>query len=428
MAGRVFKSEFYNFEALRLLSFAPYEGCDIAEFMFTCGKIRDLDPESWFREWTKAGEKAEALADEAYAAGNVVEARRGYFRAASYQRAAQFMLNGRNPKADARILRNSEDAISNHRRALDLMEEKYIALDIPYEDGVRLPAYLHLPSEKNRLPGKTPIVVNVVGADATQEEIFFIQTLAGIRLGYAVLSFEGPGQGLVLRRDGLPMRPDWETVTSKVLNYLENYISQHPELDIDMTRLALTGSSAGGYLALRAAVDDRVKACVSVDPFYSMWDLLKGRMPDFIINTYEAGGFAADYVWDWFVDMLCYFDFQTRWEFNHLRWIYGKAAAFDVLGRMRDFTLARPGKDDRLKDIKCPVLVTGAAGSIYAKPAVSTVKIFDGLSHLGDKRSMWIATDMAEGGLQSKIGAFGLLTRKTYAWLDQQFGIVRHIE
>lgn len=60
-----FKSAFFDFEALRILSFAPYEGCEVAEFLQAVGEIRDNDPESWYTAWMKAGDRAERLADEA---------------------------------------------------------------------------------------------------------------------------------------------------------------------------------------------------------------------------------------------------------------------------------------------------------------------------------------------------------------------------
>lgn len=423
---RFFKSDFFNFEALRLLSFAPYEGCEVAEFVQTVGKIKDNDPESWFAAWTKAGDRAETLADDALLANNRVEARRGYMRAASYQRAAQFMLNGPRPFQDHRILSSSETAISNFRRATQLMDEQVVFLDIPYEYGISLPAYLYLPHPSNRLPGRMPIVVNTVGGDATQEEIFFIQPAAGIKMGYAVLTFEGPGQGIVLRRDRLSMRPDWEAVVKHVLDFLFAHVDQHPEYQIDMDRLALTGSSVGAYLALRGAADARVKACVSVDPFFSMWDVLKGRMPEFLIHTFEAGGFAADGMWDHLVTVLGWMSFQTKWEFNHLRWMFGVESAADVFRAMMTYTLSSSDKTQYLHSVKCPVMVTGAAASLYAAPDISTERIYNALSHLPEnKKVQWIATDAAEGGLQSKVGAFGILAFKTYAFLDDVFEIER---
>lgn len=421
-----FRSEFFNFEALRLLSFAPYDGCEIAEFIQAIGEIKDNDPESWYAAWMKAGEKAEALADEAHLARNRVEARRGYLRAASYQRAAQFMLNGGKPWDDHRILEASEISISNFRRATEMMDEQVVCFDIPYEHGVVLPAYLYLPHHSNRLPGKIPVMVNTVGGDATQEEIYFIQPAAGVKLGYAVLTFEGPGQGIVLRRDRVPMRPDWEAVISIVLDFFVDYVGQHPGYDIDLDRIVLAGSSVGAYLALRGASDPRVKACVSVDPFFSMWDLLKGRMPEFLIHTFEAGGFAADYIWDYLMDALGWMNFQTKWEFNHLRWMFGVDSAAEVFRKMQTFTLAAPDHTQYLHQVKCPVMVTGAAASIYAKPEISTTRIYNTLSHLPVNQKMqWIATNAAEGGLQSKIGAFGILTQRTFAWLDEILKIDR---
>jgi dipeptidyl aminopeptidase/acylaminoacyl peptidase len=61
------------------------------------------------------------------------------------------------------------------------------------------------------------------------------------------LIFDGPGQGRVLYKQGIAMRPDWENVVTPVVDYALS----HPE--IDPARIALIGWSFGGYLAPRAA-------------------------------------------------------------------------------------------------------------------------------------------------------------------------------
>jgi dipeptidyl aminopeptidase/acylaminoacyl peptidase len=319
---RIFKSDFFNFEALRLLSFTAHEGGEIAEFFEAVGKIKDNDTESWYTAWTEAGKKAEVLAAESELSGNREAARRAFFRASNYQRAAQFMLSSLIGK-DTRVLDDSERSIKNFWRAANLLDSSIRRLEIPYEGKVKLPAYLHLPQPSKRLPGKIPLLVNTVGADATQEEIFFIFPVAALELGYAVLTFEGPGQGIVLRRHNIPFRPDWEVVVTKVLDFAFDYLGKNPDLEIDTTRVALTGSSMGGYLALRGAADERVKACIAVDPFYSMWDLLKGRIPDPVIDTFVAGGFAPDALWDSFLGLLKWLDVQTRWESDLSFWMQG---------------------------------------------------------------------------------------------------------
>lgn len=251
------------------MSFAPFDGAEIGELLVAIGEIKENDVESWYRAWMKAGSKAEAIASEAELAGNRIAAKRAYFRASNYQRSAQFMLNGRS--GDPRVLQVSEGSIVNFRRAQQLMDEQVICLEIPYIAGVTLPAYLYLPHASRRLPGKLPVLINTVGGDATQEEIFFIFPAGALENGYAVLTFDGPGQGSVIRRDRIPMRPDWEVVISKVIDWLYEYTDAHPELELDLDRLALAGCSIGGYLSLRGATDDRIKACIAIDPFFNMW-------------------------------------------------------------------------------------------------------------------------------------------------------------
>jgi len=423
---RFFKGDFFNFEALRLVSFAPYDGAEIGEVLVAIGEIKENDVESWYRAWMKAGEKAEIIAGEAELAGNQVAAKRAYFRASNYQRSAQFMLNG--SSSDPRVLRVSEDSISNFRRAQQLMDEQVFYLEIPYAPGIDLPAYLYLPQPSKRLPGKIPLLLNTVGGDATQEEIFYIFPYGALENGYAALTFDGPGQGMVLRKDKLPMRPDWEFVISKVLDWLYKYNDEHPEFELDLDRLALAGCSIGGYLSLRGAADSRVKACVAIDPFFSMWDLVKGRMPHMFITTFEAGGFAPDHLWDYAVSVFSWLNAQTKWEFTHMKWIFGVDTAAEVFRSMMRYTFANEDETIFLDKVKCPVMVTGAAASIYAAPEVGTWRVYNCLDHIPEEQKMtWIATDLGEGGLQAKVGSFGILNQKTFAWLDKMFKIDRKI-
>jgi len=77
----IFKSPFFNFEFLRLLAMAPYEGAEIGEVLEAAAKIKDLDPESWYTAFMEAGQQAEDIAREGERTGDKVAARRGYLRA-----------------------------------------------------------------------------------------------------------------------------------------------------------------------------------------------------------------------------------------------------------------------------------------------------------------------------------------------------------
>ncbi|KAI0129828.1 hypothetical protein BJ170DRAFT_719861 [Xylariales sp. AK1849] len=61
---RFFKSTFYNFEFLRILSMIPFGGADMAKRLVAAGQIKDLDPVSWNESWPAQAEKAEGLASQ----------------------------------------------------------------------------------------------------------------------------------------------------------------------------------------------------------------------------------------------------------------------------------------------------------------------------------------------------------------------------
>jgi cephalosporin-C deacetylase-like acetyl esterase len=72
-----------------------------------------------------------------------------------------------------------------------------------------------------------------------------------------LLTFEGPGQRGVIRKQKIPFRYDWEKVVTPVMDYALS------RKEMDPSRISLMGISMGGYLAARAAAfEDRIAACV----------------------------------------------------------------------------------------------------------------------------------------------------------------------
>src|SRR5690606_34076664 len=94
----------------------------------------------------------------------------------------------------------------------------------------------------------------------------FAHAVAAQLRGWNVLTFDGPGQGRVLIKQGLPLRADWQSVVSRVIDE----VIDRP--DVDASRIALAGWSFGGFLAARAAAAEPRIAALIVDP--GMWDLL----------------------------------------------------------------------------------------------------------------------------------------------------------
>ena len=105
------------------------------------------------------------------------------------------------PTEDKRIPQCAEKSVQSFRRAIPLLDYKVVVLEIPYEDKFVLPRYLYLPPVSKKLRGsrRTSVIFNCGDADSTQEELYFMFGATGPQLGYAVLKFEGPGQGMVLK-------------------------------------------------------------------------------------------------------------------------------------------------------------------------------------------------------------------------------------
>ncbi|KAH8626030.1 hypothetical protein IG631_19909 [Alternaria alternata] len=168
------------------------------------------------------------------------------------------MLNAPDPTEASLAITRLEKSETLFKQALLLQEGITVhELAIPYGKGIHLPAYLYMPTQFGKDNGVL-LVINLSGGDSTQEEMFVVSACAGLPRGYAVLTFEGPGQGILLKRERLPMEPAYEKVTSTVLDFLEhNNSSDQANYGLDLNRVAVVGQSLGDYFALRAAADQR---------------------------------------------------------------------------------------------------------------------------------------------------------------------------
>ncbi|KAI1172110.1 alpha/beta-hydrolase [Nemania sp. FL0916] len=423
-----FKSDFFHFEFLRLIGVAPLGGADVAECLETRIQIRQ-DAESWYHAWSRTAKHAENLAKEAVATGDAEGARWAFLRASNYARAAQFFLHI--DKHDPRIKAGMEQSISYFVSALPLLDSSAIQVSIPYRDTlnpkveIQLPGYLYFPTEASRMPGKIPVIINTGGLDSTQEEIYYYLAAGATRRGYAVLTFEGPGQGIVCARDGLTNVPEWEVVTDVVVDWLQCFSRDRPELDLDLDRVAIVGASTGGYFALRAAKNPIFKAAVCIDGTYDFFLVFKQRFPGWLFNGWQSGWLGPGFMNALF-GLISRLDFKSRWEFNHLQWAFGVSTTYEALAHLKRYTLRLDDGGEYLRRVQCPVLVTGAAYSDYFPPEVSTQYIYAALDHLPEgKREMWVAKEPGMGGLQAKVAALSVSHQRTCEFLDRHLGIER---
>ncbi|KAK2029015.1 alpha/beta hydrolase [Colletotrichum zoysiae] len=409
---------FFNFEFIRVLATSTAHGADIAECLVAASKIRDNDAESWFNAWREAAESAEDAAYEALKAGDREAARWAYLRACSYRRASEYMLHV--DPSDSRPLGIMKQSVSNFRNACALFDNPVKTLEIPYE-GTKLPGYIYLPAPITpaRSAPKVPLLLALNGLDSIQEEMYFYVASGASSRGYAVMTFDGPGQGIVLRRPGQPpMRPDWEVVASAALDHAWELVHQHPEWNIDLDRVAILGMALGAYYALRSAVDPRIKACISVDGFYDLGLQVKLRSPSFLDQLSDG---QADAVLDWAATL----NIQQQLEFGHFRMVLGTNSTVDALRKLEKFSLEPPGEEPICARIKCPVLVTTARDSIYT---LESNLVYQKLAeHRGSDEglTLWDPVGPGEGSLQAKIAAPSRFQQKIFSWMDEVFGIKR---
>jgi pimeloyl-ACP methyl ester carboxylesterase len=132
-----------------------------------------------------------------------------------------------------------------------------------------------------------PVLIVHGGFDSTLEELFSSAAAPALERGYNCLTFEGPGQGGVIRKQGIPFRYDWEKVVAPVIDYA---IRRKKEFGIDVNRIALMGISMGGYLAARAAAfDNRISACILNDGVYDGYEAITSTFPESLLTALEEG-------------------------------------------------------------------------------------------------------------------------------------------
>ena len=422
---KFFNNLILDFELTRLLGSTSAGGCDTAEFLTATSKIKKNDPESWHSAWKEQGERAEAIAENAAKNGLSAMAKNGYLRASNYFRAASYLFLNDDP----RVVPLSERSVGAFVRATAFMDGAVRLVDVPYENGVSMPAYLYLPPPEARLPGKIPLLLYFSGADSTKEELHFLFGYSGPQLGYAVLLLEGPGQGLLLKKSGVPLRPDFEVVADKVLGFLEDLARSQPELQLDLNRIAVAGAVTGGYFALRAATDSRVKACVSIDPFFSMFDLAMTRVPQPFVSLWK-GGWVTKEMFNLIASLQSWWSFQIRWELGLGVSSMGVDSPGMMLRRLEDFSLDTKKDGKILNRVTCPVLLTGPGGGaeMYSSAESGAVKIHKLLTKVPEgSKELWTPAEPADGGLSASIGAWPLLAQRSFLFLDKHFGIDRKI-
>ncbi|MDO8186057.1 alpha/beta fold hydrolase [Conexibacter sp. JD483] len=397
------ENEMWEAFGARTLMHAAYGGSDFGECRATIDRIGDaLDRDAWAREWSATATALRDQADASAAAGHEVSAREAYLRAATYFRTAYAPFF--TPARDEWLTGNSAAEVAALQRAVALWDPLAEWLEIPFE-GASLPGIFV--RARGALSGEPrPTVVYTDGYDGTIGEMFVAHASAAYERGCNVLLYDGPGQGRALIRDGLTMRPDWETVVGAVVDFA---LRRH---DVDPARIVLSGWSFGGFLAPRAAGREHRVAALVADP--GQWDQrhnLVGRLP---LTEEQRAAFPA--IDPSALDPMAAFldgpdaDPLLQWRLRDRGMlVHGRSTLFDVLAEMTRFTVS-----DVAAEIACPTLLSTNDGDPTSAGALT---LFDALTV---ERKTLVPFTTAEGAAGHCEGAGRrLYHQRVYDWLDE---------
>jgi pimeloyl-ACP methyl ester carboxylesterase len=400
----VFSDPELQFQLMRALGDTAYGQADVGECISTAERITEGDVNSWYEEWYATAERVRSIAEESLAAGHAVSAREAYLRANTYYAMAEFYLHG--DPTDPRIAESSAKGRDCFAQAARLFTPPIEPVSIPY-DNTTLPGYFYAVDGSGT---PRPTIIIQTGFDGTQEELYSGGAVAALRRGYNCLTFEGPGQGEVIREQGIPFRYDWENVIVPVVDY----VMSRPE--VATGQVALLGYSLGGYLAPRgAAFEPRLAALIADGGVFEPWYPVAANIAEYYP---PSGGTAEGLIDSIRVDPD---DFdqameEAAQESIQLNWWLGNGMFTFQVDTPSAFLLAYSefSMEDAADRIACPTLVIDSDHDTGMKGEPQ--RLYDALTCPKD----FILFTAEEGaGLHCQMGAMLLAHQRIFDWLDE---------
>lgn len=301
-----------SYQFRRALGESQEGGGSVSESFLAASRMQPLNKESWHREWNVIAEANLRRGYEAEAAGHTHTARRYWLKASNQFRSAEFWLAATDERRLATFLK-CEESFQAAGRYLDPPLEK---IEVPYQEDQVLHGYFIASPVSVSHDGKSPVLIAFGGLDSFKEELYFMVGRGALERGISCLLMDGPGQGATLRKHGIHNRHDYEVPVAACIDYL------HTRHDVDVSRIAVSGTSLGGYYAARAAAfEPRLAAVVSHGAVWAVNEIWG--------EADEHHGLA-----------------------EHIKWVFGADSMREALEMGKAFTLE--GVVDR---IRCPYLI-----------------------------------------------------------------------
>ena len=275
---------------------------------------------------------------ELIALGNEVMSEERIENAIAYYRMSEFFMYDGDP-----------DKKKYYQLATDLFYQYYAdyfegenprieRFEVPYET-VRLPVMRVVPKNEN----KGRILIH--GGNDSYFEEFLFTILYLQEQGFEVYLFEGPGQGGVMRLQGMHFTHEWEKPVKAVLDYF------------DLDQITIIGISLGGYLAPRAsAFDKRIARVVAWSIFPCFQDVIVGmESPGVQKIFYLLMNLHAKPIINLIFNTLAKKEPVIDWGLKHGMYAYEANSAYDYARKLKLYDM-EPVADKITQDM----LIIGA--------------------------------------------------------------------
>jgi len=393
----LFNDGAFVFQCLWRAGLIAAGGADLGEMLTIVGQVKDYDKESWRQAWNDMARRVRDAADGAAAAGHAMSAMQQYFRATEYYRTSSIYLFGSDPRG-AVAWQDGRDAFL---KAAQLSEGRIRPVRIPYEKTT-LPGYLVTPDNTKR---KRPLLLIQTGLDGAAEDLYFILAAHAVKRGYACLIYEGPGQGEMIVKQGLPFRYDWEKVVTPVVDFALTLPETDPK------RMAIIGYSMGGYLVPRAlAFEKRIAWGIADGGVVSPFDGVMTKFPPEVLQGVDVPAQAAR------VDEIVTQEMGKHPELNQfisqMLWTFDAKTPSALFSKLKTFNQA-----DTMGNIETEMLVVNSSEDQVAASNAQSKLFFNGVK----AKKTYMEFDASRGTqFHCQLGAPLASSERILDWLDER--------
>ncbi len=387
-----FKNSSMEFVFLTGLGRAYHQANNIGKTLHLSKQVKDGDFEGAFQAFKAAGDEAASIAEGSAANGHRESARQAWMWAQSYYDTASYFADGSDHPD--RFLPTWEKLYSAWLKAIRYFDPPGEPVSIPYENTALQGFYFR----GKGATGHRPLLIMNNGSDGSLLDMWTFGGAGALARGYDMLTFDGPGQGHALWKQGLYFRPDWEKVITPVVDFALSRDTVDPD------RIALLGISQGGYWVPRAvAFEKRIAAAVAdpgvVDVSASWTAFLPKELLD-LLKSGDKPAFDAAMGEDMPPTMKSGLDFRMR--------PYGLTSYYDVYKAVMQYNLTEiAGR------IRCPILITAPEAEAFW-PGQSE-QLYD----LLESPKTLVRFSIEEGAaLHCEPKALGLRDLRIFDWLD----------